>query len=135
MIVINVINIIHWMINPIIVSVGVSGNCTNCCAKDRVILQLKKELKVWRLQFVTMHVGQKDRVLMLMYACNLLKQKVQINTGLQLVGSLNALWSIIEHKAKNMRYWEGSKHSLKSIEAKVKVQLQSCPFYPHKTRS
>ncbi|PGH38180.1 MAG: hypothetical protein CRN43_16730 [Candidatus Nephrothrix sp. EaCA] len=61
-----------------------------------------------------MHVGQKDRVLMLMYACNLLKQKVQINTGLQLVGSLNALWSIIEHKAKNMRYWEGSKHSLKS---------------------
>ena len=43
-------------------SVGESGNCTNCCAKDQVILQLK----LWRLQYVTMHVGQKDRVLMLM---------------------------------------------------------------------
>src|SRR6218665_3959090 len=95
-------------------SVGVSGNCTNCCAKDQVILQLKKRIE--GLEIAICHnacIRQKDRVL-LMYACNLLKQKVQINTGLQLVGSLSALWSIIEHKAKNMRYWEGSKHSLKS---------------------
>src|SRR6218665_1576206 len=56
---------------------------------------------------VTMHVGQKDRVLMLMYARKLLKQKVQVNTRLQCVGSLNTLWIITEHKAKNMRYWEG----------------------------
>src|SRR6218665_54594 len=79
-----------------------------------------------------MHVGQKDRVLMLMYARNLLKQKVQINAGLQRVGSLNALWSIIEHKAKNMRYWEGSKHSLKSRSKKLKCNCKAVHSTPIK---
>src|SRR6218665_2843659 len=80
-----------------------------------------------------MHVGQKDRVLLLMYASNILKQKIQINTGLQCVESLNALCSIIEPKAENMRYWEGSKRSLKSRRKKLKCNckaVHSTPIRP-----
>src|SRR6218665_532218 len=79
-----------------------------------------------------MHVGQKDRVLMLMYASNLLKQKVQMNTGLQSVGSLNALCSIIEPKAENMRYWEVSKRSLKSRSKKLKCNCKAVHSTPIK---
>src|SRR6218665_2211859 len=79
-----------------------------------------------------MHVGQKDRVLMLMYASNLLKQKVRINTGLQRVGSLNALCSVIEPKAENMRYREGPKHSLKSRSKKLKSNCKAVHSTPIK---
>src|SRR6218665_1032313 len=51
---------------------------------------------------------------------------------MQCVGSLNALWSIIEHKAKNMRYWEGSKHNLKSLEAKLKCNCKAVHSTPIK---
>src|SRR6218665_2488871 len=51
--------------------------------------------------------------------------KVQINTGLQRVGSLNALCSIIEPKAETMRYWDGSKSSFKSRSKKLKCNCKA----------
>src|SRR6218665_3337307 len=74
-----------------------------------------------------------------MYARNLLKQKVRINTGLQRVGSLNDLCSIIEPKAQYMymRYWEGSKRSLKSRSKQLKCNckaVHSTPIKPGVSR-